>query len=88
MIPPVQNFGPDVEMRDKNVFVFKTRIKTRIRIKTKTRIRIKAKIRIKTRIRFMIPPVQNFGPEVEMRDRNVFVFALNTKLFRMHSRVM
>jgi hypothetical protein len=43
-------------------------------------------IKIKTGIR--IPPVQNFGPDVEMRDRNVFVFALNTKLFRMHSRVM
>jgi hypothetical protein len=72
----VQNLGPEVEMRDRNIFVFKTRIRinTRIRIKTKTRIRIKAKIRIKTRIRFTIPPVQNFGPDVEMRDKNVFVF--------------
>ena len=26
MIPPVQNFGPDVEMKDRNVFVFKNRI--------------------------------------------------------------
>jgi hypothetical protein len=38
MIPPVQNLGPEAEMRDRNVFVFKIRTRDGTRINTRSSI--------------------------------------------------